>query len=322
MKCLLTLFALLVPLALFSIPALGQESQDDLAKFVRSKWEERYGKFNSIEFTLEIKESIDKGFFSSFPGPRLPGVVPGAVLPMEDAFHEAKRRYVIDGEKLFTEFTGTNYHMGEGWKDIHEKRAFDGKETLDLNEYKVGEAKLQGSIQPGRQLMCCESVDANPIKCWLGPLWGSQIDLENVKGIVNADSNKSPDEIVEAEYQKNYKISFDPTCDYMFAGIDAIRDGKGWTLEVVNGIHENKFWYPMYWKCVQDFGGVKRTHEFRLTNLKINPKVEASQFEIKFPAGTYVTDERTEVPVRSVVKPDGGLEPVPSSKRKNPGALN
>jgi hypothetical protein len=90
---------------------------------------------------------------------------------------------------------------------------------------------------------------------------GSQFDLENVKGVVNVDA--LPDEIVEAQFQNKYKISFDPTCDYMLAGIDSIREGKGWTLEVVNGIHENTLWYPMYWKLVQDFGGVKRIHEFQ-----------------------------------------------------------
>jgi hypothetical protein len=320
MKRMSVLFALLVPFALFSNPAAGQESDEDLAKFVRSKWEERYGKIKSVEFTLKIKESIEKGFFSSFPGRRLPGINPGAVLPMEDAFHEAKRRFVVDGEKLYTVFTGSRYHLGEGWRDVHERESFNGKETRSFHKYKVGETKLQGSIQAGRQLMCCESVDANPIKCWLGQLWGSQFDLENVKGVANADA--LPDKIVEAQYQNKYKISFDPTCDYMLAGINAVRDGKGWTLEVVNGIHENTMWYPMYWKFVQDFNGVKRIHEYRLTNLRINPKVEVSQFQIKFPAGTYVTDERTGIPIRSVVKPDGSMEPLPSSKRKNLSALN
>jgi hypothetical protein len=76
MKRMSVLFALLVPFALFSNPAAGQESDEDLAKFVRSKWEERYGKIKSVEFTLKIKESIEKGFFSSFPGRRLPGINP------------------------------------------------------------------------------------------------------------------------------------------------------------------------------------------------------------------------------------------------------
>jgi hypothetical protein len=169
--------ALVIFFVLFSANlAIGQEPQDDLAALVKAKWEERYGKIKSIEFTLEIKESVDKGFFSAFPGPRLPGVVPGAVSPMEDAFHESKQRYVIDGQKLYTESSGPVYVMrerrGEGWRDRHEKQAFDGKETRVLNEYKVGEPKLQGWIHAGRQLMCTEGVDANPIKCWLGPLWG------------------------------------------------------------------------------------------------------------------------------------------------------
>jgi hypothetical protein len=318
MKCRPALVVFVV--VLFTNLAAGQEPHGELAQLVKTKWEERYGKINSIEFTLEIKESIDKGFFSAFPGPRLPGMVPGAVLPMQDAFHESKRRYVIDGQKLYTEFSGAVYVMEEGWCDRHEKQAFDGNETRELSEYKVGEVKLQGRIQAGRHLMGTETVDANPIKCWLGPLWGSQFDLENVKGVANLDA--MPDEIVEAQYQNKYKISFDPTCDYMLAGINAVRDGKGWTLEVVNGIHENTLWYPMYWKFVQDFNGVKRVHEFTLKNLKINPKVEPGQFDIKFPAGTYVLDYRQGDPVDSVVKPDGTMEPVPLRGRKNSGALN
>jgi hypothetical protein len=321
----LVVFAVLASLLTVN-QGLGQNPNEDLTQFIKSKWQGRYGKIKSVEFTLEIKESIDKGFFSSFPGPRLPGLMPGAVSPMADAFHESKQRYVIDGQKLCTESSGAVYVMreglGEGWRDRHEKQAFDGKETRVLNEYKVGEAKLQGWIHAGRQLMCTEGVDANPIKCWLGPLLGSQFDLENVKGVVNVDPDKLPDEIVEAQYQNKYKISFDSTCNYMLAGINAVRDGKGWTLEVVNGIHENTLWYPMYWKFVQDFNGVKRVHEFTLKNLKINPKVETSQFEITFPPGTSVLDYTQGAPVQSVVKPDGSLELLPLRTRKNARALN
>jgi hypothetical protein len=321
MKRLSTLFVLSLAL-FFTNLATGQESKVELAELVKAKWEERYGKIKSVEFTLEIKESIEKGFFSSFPGRRLPGITPGAVLPMEDAFHEANRRFVVDGEKLYTEFTGSRYHLGEGWRDVHERESFNGKETRNFHEYKVGETKLQGSIKAGRHLMSCEVVDANPIKCWLGPLWGSQIELNNIKSKDTADDEDAPDEIVETEYGTNMTISFDPTCDYMFAGMDHMRDGKGWALEVVNGIHDNKLWYPMYWKFVQDFNGVKRIHEFRLTNLKINPKVEPNQFEITFPVGTLVGDERKGNRERYIVKPDGSMEPLPSRGRRNAGALN
>jgi hypothetical protein len=308
----------------FAGEALCEQSPEDreLIAEIKSRWKAQRENIRSVEFTLEVKETVGKGFFSAvaarFPGPPRDLPQAGAILPPEETVINTKRKVVIDGEKIYFDFSGPRYHIQEGYRECREKAVFNGKETRDLSETLKDKKHMQGSIHAGRHLMTTEDMTFLPLVFWLGSLWGDEEPFKIADTDKLESGSRDPLELLEVSDERGRrKMLLDPSRGYVVVRILWEHPTRPQQIEIAYDEPDPGVWRPLRWKFSQKWDQTGKVMEYELSDVKINSVVSPDVFEIDFPPGTLVIEVIDGKSKTSKVQPDGTREPVPRTRGSN-----
>jgi hypothetical protein len=100
----------------------------------------------------------------------------------------------------------------------------------------------------------------------------------------------------------------DPAQDYLMRRVRIQRKDKlECQLDIEYRLNDQSFWVPKTWKFNQfgPRGDVRRSQTFEVLQVRVNESEPASQFEIQYPPGAEVNDQRTDKWYR--IQPDGTM---------------
>jgi hypothetical protein len=91
-----------------------------------------------------------------------------------------------------------------------------------------------------------------------------------------------------------------------------------WKLDIDCARNDRVGWVPQAWTIshLHRDGALLYTAKAAVKDFEINPNIPANEFDISFPVGAVVVDERNHT--QSIQKPDGELRPIAGSEMRMP----
>jgi hypothetical protein len=267
--------------------AHGQTARGTLDEMFRV-WQERQDRAHSFSFEWEqqVHETAS---------PFLPGASgPAAGTEQDSARPFTQRGEVqVDGDRF-------NYRNERDSDGLSNRRLFDGTSTKGLFFFR-NDAPT-GGVRPGAKHGEHLDVDLVPIlftyramQSGLSKIYPENCGLFDQKGDVDGHECfivEQPDERISHVYA--YWV--DPSRDYVVVRYVIRVEGKdrGQT-NVTYSEDEAQGWVPASWNFVwlNSDGSLAISKTYRVTKYSINEPIADDKFELTFPRGTRLRDERT-----------------------------
>jgi hypothetical protein len=283
--------------ALLSTAASGM-GQDPLVAAVQKRQE----LVRSVDIKFHIKEFEAKGSRSA-DAAVAPGGKAGLVIPAQDTTMESDNRLVLDGSKGRFENNHPMWHLPSG--------ELTQKQTLSASNGELGKVFYPGGIGIGTEVQGILCRDARVME--IGIVYLTPI-LMHFRGadpattpyhtsVIKNTGQKLPMAGgVWVEYQHPLskdavvELWYDPATGYDLRRIRKLRRGVPYEqyeiqYQRIPGIDSA----PMSWvRTEYDAGKVRKVTTVTVTEIRINPPLEAGEFEITFPPGTKVYDQKTQ----------------------------
>lgn len=281
----------------------------------------------SADIEFHLKAFYTKGYLS---GMKLPGSKPPAPVPSADTTLEADNRLLIDGMRVRFEDKLPIWHVRTG-------ELTKGKTCLSVSNGELAKRffpagigtddKVSGFIaRDGR----CEQIKES----YLTPLTTFLRGLEPAFAPYPVQKLKKTGRVLLIagssceEYSMGLSADltiafwFDSQASYTLRRIQKIRRGLVTEQSDVHyQSHSQLGSVPSSWLMNQfdQAGKVVRSVEVTVTAFRLNPSPPAELFEIEFPPGCEVFDERTTKYYR--IQPSGDMREVTSSGQELPNVI-
>jgi hypothetical protein len=301
--------AIFVSLVLILLPhtqLIAQQKPNDVLDPVFAVWQRRQETVRSAKFELSMHQRIPKGAYTRRGAKGAPAPSPN---PPNDVAIDWKEQFMFDGDKM--RWTHDRPMLVEPeWAPTSQTfvATFNGEMSKSLT-LPAGASPVSGEIREERGVPETEAADVRPLMYafrsdhpMIPTLNRKHLRLIDERPIVDGRSciavktrssqlwlDRERNYVVVREYiEQKGKVTFDLTIDY--------------------DRHRDTGWIPTGWKSVllKPDGAMLNYLEAQVTVASINATIPPEQFEIVFPAGSYVADakERRD----AVVNADGDLE--------------
>ena len=271
-------------------------SGEDQVTQINANWNAHYQQLKSVEFDLTVTKMVAKGYYSSMEhlmhsrgNEQKEDDAP--VYPVQDSEIQEQMKVAIDGERILIESSGEVWHASRK-KFIHmtSRTSFDGQVTKTYRHNprpEKGIFQKQGFIGDGKHDSDFDLVYFLPLKFWLGPMIG-QTPL--VSKVIEATTEQGRPLTIAFDEQDHAKLWLDPARQFAVTRLQYRRGVLGSDIEVTSS-KIDQTWIPTTWQFVetQDRG---RVVTCELSNVKLNPKIDPTVFDIEFPPETAIQDLR------------------------------
>ncbi len=253
------------------------------------------------------------------------GLKPSTPVPARETTIESENRLFLDGDKVRYEDNHPLWEISTGkLRKMDSVYAFDGTLAKLLHPYSNHGGPL-GSIEKAAYQEKVKSYELTPLTVTfrgLNPaICPDALADAKPSGVTLPINGESCQEYVLARSSLVISLWMDPTKDYVIRRISKQRNGK--IVEQHDITYQRNAlvgWVPESW--ARHFylpeGGLQRTGKMKVLEMELNTAQPHQQFDLQFPPGTWVFDQRTMKDYR--VQPDGSMsEVVPERKESAVG---
>lgn len=304
---------------------LAQAKSEVSLETIAKAWMQRQEATKSAKFTWTKRTTIPKGFLTSvLPGPlgekRLleMGIPKGSTVPPDDTTFELPVKLFVEGLKLRYEYEDRDWSVKESkYVKGYKISSFDGKvckslcpEGTTTHSHPQGHVRKEANHYEGRSMM-------------LAPIlmhFRSQVPVMSVYPIGELEVTGRTAVIdghrcVELQHPPRgmalERLWVDATRDYVIVRcLDTNGDQTTLKLDVQFTRDKVHGWLPTGWDYVayNVQGKLTSLVKAMVTSYEINTPIEASEFDIVFPPGTSVIDDKSNQ--HYVIKSDGVPRPI------------
>jgi hypothetical protein len=295
----------------FAKPANGQSAFASAAKV-------RQDAVKTLVADLNIKEFDVKGAISGdLPAP-IAKLANSRTIPPEDTSFESSNHLVIDGDMVRYENNHPMWHVEGVLTKKKMVNVCDGKLSKQFFPDGMGtETKVIGIIKRDAVSRQVQTTELAPLLITFRGL-NPNISATNLSALKETGQTLPIEGTLCREYFQQYNQSssihfwIDPEKDQAIRRITQISQGSEVCRTDVKCRKETIGWVPSSW-TVSHFdtkGKTLRTVDVSIAKLAINQTVSASSFELEFPKGTFVEDQRPDRVKYYRVQADGAMREV------------
>lgn len=292
---------------------IAQASDDAILSQAVASWQHRQSLVKSAHFELTMRQRIPKGAYTK---PAKRGDATAIANPPKDVSLDWKQLFLFDADKMRWESDRPRV-MAPDWTPTTKTyiATFNGEVSKSLTKA-AGETSDSGSIREEKGVPEAEAANVRPLMYAFRPFHQASKKLARdrltvlrdrpmVEGrpcvAVKSRGIDSPETILWIDPSLGYSV----VREYI-----AQQDKVLFDITVTYTEQPDCGWMPVAWKATsfQPSGTVRNYLDVAVSNFKINPQLPAEAFEVTFPIGALVHDERERR--EAVVNPDGELETV------------
>lgn len=289
----------------------GQGTLSSL-EVIEKAWRARQERVRSAQWSWRERVFWPKGSISAF---LVAGTTPeelerrglasgmGKVMPPKDTIVDFAYRLLLDGEKVRLEYSGQEWaHARQAFRPVQYVSVF-GKEQKSCYLEGTGHATWPlGQVCVGPNYRDAHLAAVQPLMLAYRPLAASMMAVKvlqmSVKGKAVIDGRTCM-ELTESLLQKGSVMYWwlDPEREFVVLRRLVMVNRKPFE-EIEIRYWEDKAvgWVPHQWRTISynaSSGKLLCIHEATLEEAVFNGPVEHTAFDITFPPGTVVTDEKT-----------------------------
>lgn len=289
----LSTYALLSGLIICSLPAKAAEGN---IQSVERAWKERQERVRSMQFTWTESRLHPRG-----SAPFLK-VADQEIRP-KDISYDVYHRLDIDGEKLRYSYDGKTWKQDlTDVVDMNHTSAFDGQTPKLLNKG-AGLDHPIGTIFRDRRSPDLGQLQILPILlCYVGvhptisPIRLVDFSIAKEKAVIK---DSICDVLKERSGLRNgvCSIYVDPKREYSAVRYSIAVNGNAQVqLDIEYSFDPSNHWVPAGWDLIllSPSGVLQQHSKSSVSTVKINPSLPPDTFQLDFPAGAWITDQRTE----------------------------
>ncbi len=297
----------------FFLTSTGADAAEPWVEAARKREEA----FRSVEIEFRLVEFVAKG---SLPVSPLPGVKAAGPIPSADRTFESTSRIVMDGIKV--RYEDNRPHWDFGAKDYLAKMTV-GVWNGELSKAYCPDGIGQGDRRTGVIMRTAEAKGINS-----SVLLGLTFNLRGLQPTIcpYLVSELKPTGLTQpigGHLCNEYAITISPTnvlsvwmdpkCDYVVRRIRRLLSGRIFYQTDVTFVSDPAAgWRPASWTWTlyDTTGRVDSSCDGTVTSFKANPSIQPDTFELTFPEGTFIHDNRDGR--RYIVQPNGDWQQVSS----------
>jgi len=299
-RLILILIMLANPVCLAWMPSLARGQQPEpTVEGIIAKWEERQKKVVSARFRWNEEQTQTKGYVSKLLGPRLAGdrtgMVPPegatAVLPMSLSFDHQMMRY---------ELRRKEWRYGS-WSEYGELFTFDGKSGKNLRtdpakSHPVGQIRREDfHTEISNYYIRAILMTFRPTYPNMAPYRDASFKLTGRRATINGRLCHELLAIPSLDWARSFWV--DPSRDWVVLRfMDTSQAGiERWKLDVEYREDADAVFVPKSWSLISRHsdGSLLLSVRSTVTLAEINPKLALPEFDIDFPPGTFVFDDKS-----------------------------
>jgi hypothetical protein len=304
-------FAFLGAIAGFILTSVAASAAEPWVEAARKREEA----FRSVEIEFRLVEFVAKG---SLPIPPFPGVKTEGPIPPVDRTVESTSRIVMDGAKV--RYEDSRPHWDFGAKD------YLAKITVGVGNGELSKAYCPGGIgQDSRRTgVIMRTTEAKGINSSI--LLGLTYNLRGLQPticpyLVSELKPSGLTQLIGGHLCNEYTIAvsptnvlsvwMDPKCEYVIRRIRWLLAGRVfYQIDVTFMSDPAAGWRPASWtwSLYNTNGQVDSSCNGIVTSFKMNPSISPDTFELTFPEGTLIHDNRDGK--RYIVQPNGDWQQV------------
>jgi outer membrane lipoprotein-sorting protein len=301
---------------------LAQETTKD--EIVRD-WKARQERVKSGRFEWTQEQTDTKGVISywwkAIPRPGNKDIK--GDIPPKDTTHTYQCSVVFEGKKLREESRIPSWDRNTNTYTVRSIIAvFDGSTSSRLQDPFPGLKWHQGDIRKEAHHIDFNNLGLQPILMTFRALTPymraydvSRFEVRDTKAVIA----KIP--CVELwqgnATQVEDRLWVDPARGFVLVRCSQFLQGHLAHQLDVNYKRDGEEWVPSQWTVVFNRGGkLERFYQARVTQYELNVPIPKSDFEIDFPPGTRVTDDKNNR--EWIVRPDGGKRMLTGKERFSP----
>jgi hypothetical protein len=239
-------------------------------------------------------------------------------IPPEETTLTSVNRLVLDGQKVRFEHNHPVFYLPTG-APLERRNVFLFNGTLANQFFPHGLSVISESDTP-QGIIKANAIADNVRRYELGPIIGDFRGMDVTMGawpysdLMGSGASLQVAGANSQEYVKRLSPSvsincwLDPAQDYLPRRVRCQKKGQlDFQLDIRYRLNEEQLWVPASWVYNQysPNGSLRNSQTFEVLNIRINEPEPASQFDIEYPPGTEVNDQRTDKWYR--IQPGGAM---------------
>jgi hypothetical protein len=219
-------------------------------------------------------------------------------MPPEDFTYTAPRSVSFDDSKLVYELTRKNWKMG-GVREFSERFTFDGRigknwRSDNGNGFPVGQIRSEDyHTEISNYHLLPILMAYRPTYAKMEPYRGATFKLTGREALIGGRNVVEVATVPPGDPVRSLWVDLGRECVvvrfvHRKENVDQLK------IDVEYKADEKAGWAPVSWSTVERFddGTLRITSRAKVSDHEINPKLDKSDFDIVFPVGTYVHDEK------------------------------
>jgi hypothetical protein len=312
-RCDLTLRVVFCTTLSATIPApgaLAQNAPEPTKDALMKHWRDRQERTKSARFEWSEQQTDVKGSLSSEQRVRDPKF--SAVVPTRDTTFTGSRSVAFDGARLRYECKSKIWAWSTNAYQPHAYLAsFDGLTCAVLRSPTGKQEWHEGQIRPEKQHIDRANLHLQPVlmtfRALMPGMHAYDLELFKPSGVEAIIGKSKCVELVQPiSTNLENRLCVDPSREHVVLRIMTLRQRKVvHQADISYKLHKDSHWVPEKWRIViNDASGFLLTsHESVVTSFELNVPFANSTFEMDFPLGTKVIDDKERRDY--IVKPDG-----------------
>lgn len=306
------------------VPSIAHAQEKGTKEAIVKAWKERQERIKSATFEW-VEERTDTAGSIKLRTiePKLRHLK-DKVIPPKDTTTSARSAASLSGNKLRYEYTTSHWYPSkEGYADVSYLAVFDGRTSAILHGPSPEREWHQGQIRNEVHHVDSHNLHLQPVLMtframtpWLRVHDIANFELTGVRTKIGEINCLELAQSISVDLENRMWV--DPSRDFVLTRCMTLRQGKVVNqLDVRYESGADKESLPKTWSVTfnRPDGTLLRFYDARLVSCELNASVPGEKFEIVFPLGTRVDDEKEKR--EWIVMPDGsGDRPVAKSEAR------
>lgn len=288
---------------------------------VTSMWKTRQAKFHTVKYAWTERDTLPKGSIQKPNAPLRPGFE-GLTIPPEDITYDVPYQLALDGDKMRYSYEGKAWSV--------EKKSllpdpyisvFDGSVSKIFHPSGYTQWPV-GIIRPEKRNVDSRNYHVKslllafrPLPTTTGSFSPSDFTISKERALLQNKECIVLQQPLRAGVTSQ-TLWLDPSRNLVVLRYMESRSGKvGLKLDIQYTNDPDSGWIPASWECLASNpnGSLQEAFAATVTTYKINGPISPDEFQIDFPPGTRVRDQRPNATVPEyIVRKDGSKRSLPS----------